>query len=561
MSHKKRGPSRSRKELAMTKTYLTDLSSRASGATASPLCEVAARVEGPAFSGGRARLQPCHQPALGTRALAPAPIAAPTVAKANERAHLFAGLKPGASTTMKILTAGLLLLFLCACKVGPNYKRPTLNVPDQYRNAPDLTTQAPAGQQFAELKWFAVFQDETLQALIKEALANNYDMKIAATRVLQANANLGITRADQFPQVNGSFGITNEHNSQFYGKKSPTFDIATLSLNYIVDFWGQYRRATEAARANLLATEYGQNVVQVTLISSVASNYFLLRQYDSQLDYAKQTVEADKAILNLNQIKFKGGESAITDVYQAETLLQQSEAEVITLQQLVPQTENNLSILLGRNPGDIARGLKLVDQPHLPEVPAGLPSSLLQRRADVRRSEENLVAANANVGVAKAAFFPQISLTGIFGAQSTAISSFLQGPATIWSLGGQALQPIFQGGRIRANYRLAWAQRDEAEDIYKQTVLQAFGDVANSLVGYSQSRLYRMKIDEQTRTYAEMARLANVRFQGGVTSFLEVQYYEQQYFTSALNLTQAWYTELQNYVQLYQALGGGWEQQ
>ncbi len=176
-----------------------------------------------------------------------------------------------------------------------------------------------------------------------------------------------------------------------------------------------------------------------------------------------------------------------------------------------------------------------MDQPHLPEVPAGLPSSLLQRRADVRRSEENLVAANANVGVAKAAFFPQISLTGIFGAQSTAITSFLQGPATIWSLGGQALQPIFQGGRIRANYRLAWAQRDEAELVYKQTVLQAFGDVANSLVGYSQSRLYRMKIDEQTRTYAEMARLANVRFQGGVTSFLEVQYYEQQYFTSALN--------------------------
>ena len=212
-------------------------------------------------------------------------------------------------------------------------------------------------------------------------------------------------------------------------------------------------------------------------------------------------------------------------------------------------------------PGDIARGLNLVDQPHLPEVPAGLPSALLQRRPDVRRAEENLVAANANVGVAKAAFFPQISLTGIFGAQSTAITSFLQGPATIWSLGGQVVQPIFQGGRIRSNYRLAWAQRDEAELTYKQTVLQAFGDVSNSLVGYSQSRLFRMKIEEQTKTYQEMARLANVRFQGGVTSFLEVQYYEQQYFTSALNLSQAWYTELQNYVQLYQALGGGWEQQ
>jgi len=456
---------------------------------------------------------------------------------------------------MTAVAVALLLLALCACKVGPNYKRPALNVPDQYREAPTLP---PAGEQFGEMKWWSVFQDETLQALIKEALANNYDMKIAATRILQASANLGITRANQFPQVNGSFGITNERN-QFY-LNNPTFDIASLSLSYIVDFWGQYRRATEAARATLLATEYGQAVVQVTLISSVANNYFLLRQYDAQLVYSQDTVKTDQEILKLNQIKFHGGESAITDVYQAETLVQQAEAEVISLQQSIAQTENNISILLGKNPADVPRGRPLVEQPHLPEVPPGLPSALLQRRADVRRSEENLVAANANVGVAKAAFFPQISLTGVFGAQSTAITSFLQGPATFWSLGGQAVQPIFQGGRIRSNYRLAWAQRDEAELIYKQTVLQAFGDVSNSLVGYDQSRLFRQKIEEQTHTYKQMADLANVRFQGGVTSFLEVQYYEQQYFTSALNLEQAWYSELQNYVQLYQALGGGWEQ-
>ena len=456
-------------------------------------------------------------------------------------------------TSKRILPVAVLLLSLGACKVGPNYKRPTLNVPDQYRGAPTLT-----GEQFGEMKWWTVFQDETLQALIKEALANNYDMRIAATRVLQANANLGITRADQFPSVNGSFGITNERNNFF--PKAPTFDTVGLSLSYIVDFWGQYRRATEAARAILLATQYGQNVVQVTLISSVASNYFLLRQYDAQLGYSEETVNADQEILKLNNIKFKGGESAITDVYQAETLVQQAEAEVISLKQAIAQTENNLSILLGKNPGDIPRGLNLVDQPHLPEVPPGLPSALLQRRPDVRRAEENLVAANANVGVAKAAFFPQISLTGAFGAQSTAITSFLQGPATFWSLGGQVVQPIFQGGRITSNYRLAWAQRDEAELIYKQTVLQAFGDVSNSLVGYNQSRQYRIKIDEQTKTYKQMADLANVRFQGGVTSFLEVQYYEQQYFTSALSLEQAWYTEMQNYVQLYQALGGGWDQ-
>jgi multidrug efflux system outer membrane protein len=454
----------------------------------------------------------------------------------------------------------VLLLTLCACKVGPNYQRPPLTVPGDYRGiAPDASTQPPSSAEpFAEMQWPAVFQDEVLQGLIKEALANNYDMRIAAARILQANASLGITRANQFPTVNGSAEVTNQRSAVYPG--APTFDTLGLQLDYIVDFWGQYRRATEAARATLLATQFGQSIVQTSLISSVASNYFLLRQFDFQLDYSKQTVEADTEILNLNNVKFKGGESAITDVYQAQVLVEQAEAEVITLKQSIAQAEDNISILLGRNPGPIPRGLSLTEQPHLPEVPAGLPSELLRRRPDVRRAEENLVAANANVGVAKAAFFPQISLTGAFGAQSVAITSFLQGPATFWSVGGQVVQPIFQGGRIRSGYRLAWAQRDEAELLYKQTVQQAFGDVSNSLVGYTQSRLYRMKLEEQTKTYKDMASLANVRFQGGVTSFLEVQYYEQQYFLSALSLAQAWYTELQNYAQLYQALGGGWQQ-
>ena len=462
-------------------------------------------------------------------------------------------------TRARILSAVVLLLALPACKVGPNYQRPALTVPDQYRGlAPDATTQPPAGEQFAQMKWAEVYKDEVLQGLLKEALAKNYDMRIAAARILQARANLGITRADQFPTLNGSAAVTNERNNFFPG--APTFDTMALQLNYIVDFWGQYRRATEAARATLLATEFGRNVVQTTLINSVANDYFLLRQFDFQLNYAERTVDADKEILNLNNIKFKGGESAITDVYQAQALVEQAEAEVITLKQSIEQTENNLSILLGRNPGPITRGLSLTEQPHPPEVPAGLPSALLQRRPDVRRAEEILVAANANVGVAKAAFFPQISLTGTFGAQSTAITSFLQGPATFWAVGGQAVQPIFQGGRIRSGYRLAWAQRDEAELTYKQTVQQAFGEVSNSLVGYNQSRLYRMKLEEQTKTYHDTAALANVRFQGGVTSFLEVQYWEQQYFLSELSLASAWYAELANYAQLYQSLGGGWEQ-
>jgi len=464
-------------------------------------------------------------------------------------------------TKLKTTAAFLIVLSVCACKVGPNYKRPAVTVPDTYRGvAPDASTQ-PQAQPFADMQWAAVYQDEVLQGLIKEALTNNYDVRIAATRVLQANANLGITRASQLPTLNGAGSIVNERNplTIVTPDKAPTFDSLLLSLNYVVDFWGQYRRATESARATLLASQYGQDVVRISLVTSVATNYFLLRQYDDQLDFSKKSVEAFKEILKLNEIKFKGGESAITDVYQARTLLLQAEAQVISTQQFIEQAENNISILLGRNPGPVARGLPITQQSRLPDVPTGLPSALLERRPDVRVTEEKLVAANANVGVAKAAFFPQISLTGTFGAQSTALTSFLLGPATIWAVGGQALQPLYQGGRIRSQYRLAWAQRDEAELVYKQTVQQAFGEVSNSLVGYSQSHLFRMKLEEQTKTYKQMADLANVRFQGGVTSFLEVQYYQQQYFTSALNLTQAWYTELQNYAQLYQALGGGWQ--
>jgi len=449
------------------------------------------------------------------------------------------------------------LLVISGCKVGPNYQRPTVTVPPQYRGgAPDLTNQ-PAAPSIAEMQWGAVFQDEVLKGLIQEALQNNYDIRIAATRILQAQANVGIVRANQLPTVNGVAGVQNQRSALYPG--APTFDTVGISLDYIVDFWGQYRRASEAARAQLLATDFGRNIVQTTLISSVASQYYTLRQFDSRYEFAQKSVAADNEILRINTIKFKGGESAITDVYQAEILVQQSEAEVISARQSIEQTENQISILLGRNPGPVSRGLTLVDQPHMAEVPTGLPSALLERRPDVRRAEENLVAANANVGVAKAAFFPQISLTGTFGAQSTSLTSFLQGPATFWAVGGQIAQPIYNGGRIRSTYRLAWAQRDEAELSYKQTVQQAFGDVANSLVGYNQSRLFRMKLQEQAKTYKEAADLANVRFLGGATSFLEVLVTEQQYFTSELVLAQAWNAELQNYVQLYQALGGGWQ--
>jgi multidrug efflux system outer membrane protein len=458
---------------------------------------------------------------------------------------------------MRRFTAIMWVLLMAGCKVGPNYKRPVLATPDQYRGvAPDLSYQ-PGTQPFAEMQWETVFQDETLRALIKEALTNNYDMQIAASRILQAQAVVGVTRANQLPNVSGSGGVNYQRNAIV--PNGPTLDSLGIQLNYIVDFWGKYRRATEAARAQLLATTYGRDVVQTTLISDVATAYFALRQFDYQLDFSQKDVATDTDAVRLNTIKYKGGDSAITDVYQAELLLQQAQAQVILSRQFIEQSENQISILLGRNPGPIARGFALNDQPHMAVVPTGLPSALIERRPDVRQSEAALMAANANVGVAKAAFFPQISLTGLFGATSTALTSFLQGPATVWSVGGEVLQPLYAGGAIRSGYNLAWAQRTEAELTYKQTVLNAFGDVANSLVGYNQARLYRMKIEEQTNTYQATANLANVRFAGGVTSFLEVLVTQQQYFTSQVTLAGAWNAEMQSYVQLYQALGGGWQ--
>jgi multidrug efflux system outer membrane protein len=460
---------------------------------------------------------------------------------------------------LPIVSATVLAVIAGGCKVGPNYQRPAVSTPDQYRGiAPDLNNQGAAAP-FAEMSWEAVFQDDALKALIKEALTNNYDIRIAATRIVQANAQVGITRANQLPNLSGALGVDYQRNA--LAPNGPTIDSAALSLSYVVDFWGQYRRATEAARANLLASKYAQSVVQTTLIASIATAYFQLRQYDEQLEISNKTVEADKEIVRINNIKFKGGESAITDVYQADLLMEQSEAQVIASRQAIEQTENQLSILLGRNPGPIARGLSLVEQPHIADIPTGLPSALIERRPDVRQSEALLIAANANVGVAKAAFFPQFPLTGLFGASSTALTSFLQGPATVWSVGGQALQPIYNGGAIRSAYKLAWAQRDQAELTYKQTVQNAFGDVANNLVGYNQAKLYRMKIEEQTTTYKNTADLANVRFNGGYASFLEVLVTQQQYFSSEIALTQAWNAELANYVALYQALGGGWQPQ
>jgi multidrug efflux system outer membrane protein len=446
-------------------------------------------------------------------------------------------------------------LGLAACAVGPDYKRPTLDMPAGFRGAPE----AAQGAAFADLQWWAVLEDPVLQRLIKDALANNYNLRIAANHVLQAREQLGIARASQVPSLSGF--VEAERLRAPPVLSDQTIYSGGLQLSWVLDFWGQYRRAREAARATLLATEYAQNAVRITLIANVASAYFQLRAFDQELDASTRILQTNRETLRITTLSVNGGASPITDQLQATLLVQQAQAQITQLEQSIAQTENQLSLLLGKNPGDIPRGMSLVAQPQLPQVPAGLPSQLLERRPDVREAEQSLAAANANVGVAKAAFFPQIPLTASYGAASASLGDFLKQSANVWSVAGDVVQPIFEGGKIRGAYRLAWAQRDAAELSYRQSVQQAFADVANSLVGYQKSHALRLALEEQTATYAETARLANDRYRGGSTGFLEVLTTQQQYFTSELQSSQAWFAELQNYVQLYQALGGGWQRE
>jgi multidrug efflux system outer membrane protein len=454
---------------------------------------------------------------------------------------------------IKQILAMMAAFLLAACTVGPDYRRPALDVPPTFRGPPDGAN----GSSFADSDWWTVLEDPVLQRLIKDALANNYNLRIAANHVLQAREQLGITRANQMPALSGFVEAERQRAPPVLSDQ--TIYSGGLQLSWVLDFWGQYRRATESARASLLATEYAQNAVRITLIANVASAYFQLRAFDQELDASTRILQTNRETLRLTTLSVSGGATPITDQLQATLLVQQAQAQITQLEQSIAQTENQLSLLLGQNPGDIPRGTSLAAQAQLPEVPAGLPSQLLERRPDVREAELNLAAANANVGVAKAAFFPQIPLTAGYGTASASLGDFLGQSANAWSVAGDLVQPIFEGGRIRSAYRLAWAQRDAAELAYRQSVQQAFADVANSLVGYQKSHALRLTLEEQTATYAETARLANDRYRGGSTSFLEVLTTQQQYFTSELQSSQAWFAELQNYVQLYQALGGGWQ--
>jgi outer membrane protein, multidrug efflux system len=467
-------------------------------------------------------------------------------------------------TKLTALLLGLLpiMLLSAGCAVGPNYKRPIVDVPGTYRGAMPQDAAPPAAESLGDQKWWEVFQDKELQDLIRTALQQNYDVRIAATRILEAQAQLGITRADQLPTISAGAQAVNQRNPR--GKFLPAYETSAnqvnLALAWELDFWGKYRRATESARATLLANQWAREAVVSTLVSDVATAYFELRALDLQLEISRRTLASRQDSLQLTQTLANGGATSMLDVRQAEQLVDTAAETIPDLERRIEQQENFLSTLLGNNPGPIARGMKLTEQPHAPDVPAGLPSSLLERRPDIREAEEQLIAANAQIGVAKAAYFPQITLTADAGYQSSALTSLFTGPAGLWSFGGSLVQPIFEGGRIRSGVKFSEARKQEMVLTYQQTIQQAFRGVSDALVEYHKDREFREDQQQLAFSAQDAARLSEMRYRGGATSYLEVLTNETNYFDAELGLAQAQSNELVALVRIYRNLGGGWQQ-
>jgi multidrug efflux system outer membrane protein len=462
----------------------------------------------------------------------------------------------------------LLVLLVVGCKVGPDYKRPAVDVPGRYRQAlaPDIAAASQATS-VADEQWPTVFQDSALQHLIQEALVNNLDLRIAAQRVLEAQAQVGIARSQQLPSISGGASYSAlQIPSSLAGAKSDGTPANSFyrgggpsaSAAWNLDFWGLYRRQSEAARADLLASEWGQIATRTTLIQSVAEAYFELRSLDAQLSITENTIKARRESLKLTQVLEEHGAGSLADVRQAEELLHAAQANLPDLRRQIVIQENTISVLLGHNPEAIDRGLSVEEQPHPEQIPIGVPSELLERRPDVRQAEAKLIAANARIGVARAQYFPQISLTSLGGAASNQLNAIATGPNAYWYAAGSVSEPIFDGGRIRSNYRLSKAQEHEMLLEYQKTILNSLKDASNSLVSYKETRERREEQAEQVKSAADAVRLARLRYSGGNTSYLEVLTTDTDLYSAQLLLAQAQQQEAASLVQVYAALGGGW---
>jgi multidrug efflux system outer membrane protein len=471
------------------------------------------------------------------------------------RRTLSASLAP--STLLILATA-----FLAGCTVGPKYVRPNYPAPPAFRGADNAPVTTNLRQSLGDEQWAAVYREPELQDLIRRALANNYDLRIAAQHILEQQAQVRITRSQQFPTISvGGTGIGATLPSSLGTQiPSPLVDGSlNLSAAWTPDFWGLYRRQTEAARAQLLAQTWAQRAVRLTLVEQVATAYLEIRALDRQLDITKETLQVRQQSVDLTKTLESGGSAPLSDVREAEQLLYTAAAQVPQLEEQIQQQENALAYLMGENPGPILHRDPNALIPPPQGLPTGLPSQLLERRPDIQEAEATLIAANAQIGVARAQFFPNLSISGSGGVGGDSLSSIFD-PAgkTIYGI-GSLTQPIFEGGKLRGQLQLSKETKEEMVLNYQKTIAGAFRDVSNALIALNKERSNREQQEKLVAAAQDATRLARIRYQGGSTGYLEVLTTDSNLYTAQLNLVSAQQAEALTLVQLYSALGGGWQ--
>ncbi len=460
-----------------------------------------------------------------------------------------------------LLTAAIALT---GCAVGPNYQRPKIDTPAQFRSAPTDTSGAVG---IGDTKWSDVFQDEKLSDLIKLALTQNYDIRIASARVLEARARFGISRADLYPGLTASGSFTAQRQPSigsiiFLPAGTPlaaSFTSAGFNLNWELDVWGRIRRLNEAARAQYFQSEAARNGVKTTLVGDVTTGYFNLRESDLELEIAKKTKEVAERSLRLTTVRRNGGTATTLDVRQSEQFLYTATAQIAVAEKQIEQDENLISLLVAKNPQQIDRGKALTDFKTPAAIPPGLPSALLERRPDIREAEQTLIAANANIGAAKAQYFPQITLTGLLGVQSRQLTNLFTGAGRNFAIAPAVALPIFDAGRIRNNVRLTQAEQQEALAAYEKSIQTAFREVSDALIGYKKLAEQRTQEELLVAALRDSDRLSNIRYRGGIDSYLQVLDAERNLFSGELDLARLRRDELVSVVTLYRALGGGWQ--
>lgn len=462
-----------------------------------------------------------------------------------------------------VLALAFLALTTAGCTLGPKYQRPAMALPDQFRGASEPSATAS----LADRKWVGLFQDDTLRQLVNTALEHNFDARIAVEHVLEARAQLGITRANQFPLASGQAGFTTQGTSLlasgFAYPPGTNLNVSYTSVagtvTWDADLWGRLRRQTEAARAQYLASDEGRRAVIVSLVGDVMDSYFALIEQDLELTIATQTRDVANNSMRLTQIRHDRGAASSLDIYQAQQLLFTATSQISSTQRQIGETENALSLLTGAAPHEIVRTAKLEQIPLPPELPAGLPSALLARRPDILEAEQNLIAANAQIGAVRASYFPDISLTAMFGQESRELLNLLTAPAREFSVAPATLFPIFRAGQIRSAIRLTEAQEREALLDYQKTVYTALRDVSDALIDHDRTRDQRAEEEKLVNALSETVRVATMRYQGGLDSYLQVLDAQRDLFQGQLTLSQLRLQEVQSVVQLYRALGGGWQ--